>query len=198
MIGLVKLKSIDSIRLLICLALMFVFYFMFGAQNIDRFKAKDIEITKNEEETSIIPSPCNKNVSSKFYSNSTFSVIAVIKTAVNGEIYAKNNNSIENLKECIKKNNVFVENIYGLKSLEKFYILDQYAIYHFVQPKNGSIKFSPYNTLQLGLDPSFEYSLMFFDKNFMIMTMNPDIVRRNTVFIKKNVYPYIFIRVSKH
>ena len=53
----------DSIRVLISLTLILAFYCMFGVQILERFKAKDIGHTKNEEETSIIPSPCNKNVS---------------------------------------------------------------------------------------------------------------------------------------
>ena len=122
-------------------------------------------------------------------------MIGVIKTSNSEALCGKNNSSIGNLKECIKENNVIMENIYGLKSLEKFYLLDQYTLYNLVQPKDGSIKFSPHNTLQLGLDPSFEYSVTFYDKNFMIMTMNPDIVRRNTLIIKKGVYPYLYLRV---
>ena len=56
--SLVKVKWIEfSLRLLISFALVLVFYFMFGAQNMDRIKAKDIEITINEEDTSIIQSP---------------------------------------------------------------------------------------------------------------------------------------------
>ena len=59
MTGMVKMNKIEySLRLLISLALMLVFYCMFGAQNMDRLKEKDTETTKNEEETSIIPSPC--------------------------------------------------------------------------------------------------------------------------------------------
>ena len=48
----------DSIRVLISLAFILVFYCMFGAEIMERFKEKDVEQTKNEEETSIIPSPC--------------------------------------------------------------------------------------------------------------------------------------------
>ena len=50
----------DSIRVLISLTLILAFYCMFGVQILERFKAKDIGHTKNEEETSIIPSPSNK------------------------------------------------------------------------------------------------------------------------------------------
>ena len=64
MTGMVKMNKIEySLRLLISLALMLVFYCMFGAQNMDRLKEKDTETTKNEEETSIIPSPSTKDVS---------------------------------------------------------------------------------------------------------------------------------------
>ena len=59
MMRLVKMRRIkDSIRVLISLALILVFYFMFGVQIMERFKANDVGNTKNEEETSIIPSPC--------------------------------------------------------------------------------------------------------------------------------------------
>ena len=117
----------------------------------------------------------------------------------------KNNDSLEHLKECIKENNVIVENIYddeifyGLKSaMDKFYLLDAYTLYNFVQPKDGSIKFSPHNSFQLGLDPTFEYQVAFYDTNFMIMTINPDIVKRNGLLIKKSVYPFIYLRVNKY
>ena len=115
-------------------------------------------------------------------------------TSIEG-LCGKNNDSLEHLEECIKENNVIVENIYGLKSMDKFYLFDEYTLYDFVQPEDGSIKFSPHNTLQLGLDPTFEYSVAFYDKNFMIITINPDIVRRNELFIKKSVYPFIYLRV---
>ena len=58
MTGMVKMNNEYSLRLLISLALMLVFYCMFGAQNMERLKENDIETTKNEEDTSIIPSPC--------------------------------------------------------------------------------------------------------------------------------------------
>ena len=64
MMRLVKMKRIeDSIRVLISLALLLMFYCMFGKQNMDRLKAKDIETTLNEEDTSFIPSPCTKDLS---------------------------------------------------------------------------------------------------------------------------------------
>ena len=53
----------DSIRVLIILALILVFYCMFGAEIMERFEAKDVEHTQDEEETSIIPSPSTKDVS---------------------------------------------------------------------------------------------------------------------------------------
>ena len=56
-------RTEDSIRVLISLALMLMFYCMFGEQNMDRLKAKDIETTLNEEDTSFIPSPCTKDLS---------------------------------------------------------------------------------------------------------------------------------------
>ena len=124
-------------------------------------------------------------------------MIGVIKTSNSEALCGKNNSSIGNLKKCIKENNVIMENIYGLKSLEKFYLLDQYRLYNFVQPKDGSIKFSPHNTFQLGLDPKYEYSLTFFDKIFMMLTMNPDIVKRNILNIKKGIYSYIYLRVKR-
>ena len=45
------------IRIFISIGLVVTFYFMFGEDIIFKLKAKDIEITKNEEETSVIPSP---------------------------------------------------------------------------------------------------------------------------------------------
>ena len=102
------------------------------------------------------------------------------------------------MKDFIKENNVIVEYIYGLKSLDKFNLLDDYTIYNFIDPvpEDGSIKFSPHNTFQLGLDPKFEYLVSFYDKNFMIMSMNPGIVRRNALNIKKGVFPFIYLRVN--
>ena len=100
------------------------------------------------------------------------------------------------MKDFIKENNVIVENIYGLKSLDKFILLDDYNICNYIHPEDGSIKFSPHNTFQLGLDPKFEYLVSFYDKNFMIMSMNPGIVRRNALNIKKGVFTYIYLRVN--
>ena len=111
-------------------------------------------------------------------------------TSIEG-LCGKNNDSLKHLEECIKENNVIVENIYGLKSMDKFYLFDEYTLYDFVQPEDGSIKFSPHNTFQFGLDPKFEYLVSFYDKNFMIMTMNPDIVRRNALNIKKLRVNYV-------
>ena len=45
------------IRIFISIGLVVVFYFLFGEEIIVKLKVKDIEITKNEEETSVIPSP---------------------------------------------------------------------------------------------------------------------------------------------
>ena len=98
------------------------------------------------------------------------------------------------MKDFIRLNNVIVE--YGLKYLDKFNLLDDYNIINFIQPEDGSIKFSPHNTFQFGLDPKFEYLVQFYDKNFMIMSMNPGIVRRNALNIKKGVFTYIYLRVN--
>ena len=45
------------IRIFISIGLVVVFYFLFGEDIILKLKTKDIEITKNEEETSVMPSP---------------------------------------------------------------------------------------------------------------------------------------------
>ena len=45
------------IRNFISIGLVVVFYFLFGEDIILKLKTKDIEITKNEEETSVMPSP---------------------------------------------------------------------------------------------------------------------------------------------
>ena len=45
------------IRIFISIGLVVVFYFLFGEDIILKLKKQDIEITKNEEETSVIPSP---------------------------------------------------------------------------------------------------------------------------------------------
>ena len=49
------------IRIIISLGLVVVFYFLFGAEIFRRLKAKDIDTTRNEEETSAIPSPGQQN-----------------------------------------------------------------------------------------------------------------------------------------
>ena len=45
------------IRIFISIGLVVVFYFLFGEDIILKLKKQDIEITKNEEETSVMPSP---------------------------------------------------------------------------------------------------------------------------------------------
>ena len=45
------------IRNFISIGLVVVFYFLFGEDIILKLKTKDIEITENEEETSVMPSP---------------------------------------------------------------------------------------------------------------------------------------------
>ena len=69
------------IRIFISIGLVVIFYFMFGEDIILKLKAKDIEITKNEEETSVIPSPgfnrkifMNSNVKKmiNYFNNSIF------------------------------------------------------------------------------------------------------------------------------
>ena len=54
----IKMQSLETfIRIIISLGLVVVFYFLFGAEIFERLKAKDIETTRNEVETSAIPSP---------------------------------------------------------------------------------------------------------------------------------------------
>ena len=56
-----KMQSLESyIRIIISIGLVVAFYFLFGGEIIKRLKAKDIETTRNEEETANIPSPGNK------------------------------------------------------------------------------------------------------------------------------------------
>ena len=56
------MQSLEAfIRIIISIGLLVVFYFLFGAEIFKRLKAKDIETTRNEEETSAIPSPGQKH-----------------------------------------------------------------------------------------------------------------------------------------
>ena len=45
------------IKIIISIGLIVAFYFLFGTEIVNKLEAKDIETTRNEEETSIIPSP---------------------------------------------------------------------------------------------------------------------------------------------
>ena len=57
-----KMQSLEAfIRIIISIGLLVVFYFLFGAEIFRRLKAKDIDTTRNEEETSAIPSPGQQN-----------------------------------------------------------------------------------------------------------------------------------------
>ena len=122
-------------------------------------------------------------------------MIGILESGLpSGGLCVQNNNSIEHLKECLQKKNVYIKN----KSIKKSVLWNNAFIFNFVHPEDGSIKFSYANTFRLRLDPTFEYSIFFFDKNFKLVTINPDIVRRNSFIIRKrSVVINIFLRVTK-
>ena len=45
------------LKIIISIGLIVAFYFLFGTEIVNKLEAKDIETTRNEEETSFIPSP---------------------------------------------------------------------------------------------------------------------------------------------
>ena len=115
-------------------------------------------------------------------------------------ICAGNRSSIEIYRKCVENdNNIFISNatwVPGSSSSDKFYLLDELWVTHFVKPKDGLIKFNKTNTFGIVLDSNFEYIVEFHDRNFVIPTSNPDIVPKNILVIEKNVYTHIYLRVN--
>ena len=74
--------------------------------------------------------------------------------------------------------------------------MDQYYLAHFVKPKDGLIKLNRTNTFGIGLDSDFEYIVEFYDRNFFLISSNPDVVSKNMLMIKKNVYSFIYLKVN--
>ena len=100
----------------------------------------------------------------------------ITKTICDGNI-----SSIELYKKCVEKeNDIFNSTITqqwkkwgklpGSSSFDKFYLLDEYYVGHFVKPKDGLIKLNTTNTFGIGLDSNFEYIVEFHDRNFLIHT----------------------------
>ena len=121
---------------------------------------------------------------------------------VSNSICAGYRSSIELYKKCVDNNHgIFIFNSTLLQqsmnqSSDIFYFLDEYYIAHFVKPKDGLIKFNRTKTFGIALDSNFEYLLEFHDRNLNMPTTNPDIVPKNMLMIKKNVYAFIYLKVN--
>lgn len=118
-------------------------------------------------------------------------------------ICAENINSFELYENCVEKENDFFNStlpkwakLPGSSSFDKFYLLDEYYVAHLVKPKDGLIKLNRTNTFGIGLDSNFEYVVGFYDWNFFLQTSNPDVVQKNMLMIKKNVYTFIYLKVN--
>ena len=115
----------------------------------------------------------------------------------------ENISSIELYKNCVEtSNDIFNTTVPpwikfpGSLTSEKFYLLDENYVFHYVKPKDGLIKFNMTSTFGMGLDPNFEYFVEFHDRNFMLQTSNPDIVPKDILIIRKKVYTVIYLKVN--
>ena len=133
-----------------------------------------------------------------------FSIAAILFTKsgiISKPICTDNVHSFELYKKCVEKENDIYNpplwaKLPGSASSDKFYVLDEYYLAHFVKPKDGLLKLNRTNTFGIGLDSDFEYIVEFYDRNFFLISSNPDVVSKNMLMIKKNVYTFIYLKVN--
>ena len=73
--------------------------------------------------------------------------------------------------------------------------MDMYSIYHMVEPKDGVIGFYESDKLKLLLDPNNQYHVTFYDRNFLLRSNNPEIVKKNGIKIDENAWAHVYLKV---
>ena len=73
-----------------------------------------------------------------------------------------------------------------MKSYKQATQLNGYAAAQMIFPEDGSVGVKQTYKPTLQLDPSFQYSLCLFDKDFLLYVSNPLIVPRSCIKISQN------------
>ena len=130
-------------------------------------------------------------------------IFFVIKSGGNGEAIfnkvCRKKKSVEEFKICMDQNTkLFIKQI-NIKSFKHEILPSSFFTAQMIFPKDGSIgsNKTDYETPTLRLDPSFEYVLRFFDKDFFLYLNNPLIVQRSTLRIKRNsTFLHVHLKVQ--
>ena len=100
----------------------------------------------------------------------------------------------KDLKSCIgNERRALLSKIKGKTD----FFVDNFNVYHRIQPSNGSIKFHWRYSITLKLLPQNEYNLMLFDPAYVIPSNNPELVARTSLMLKRYSIGNLYLKVNK-
>ena len=74
--------------------------------------------------------------------------------------------------------------------------MDWLSIYHMVEPKDGVIGFHESDAFTLLLEPNNQYHVIFYDRNFLLRSNNPEIIKKNGIEIDEKAWAFVYLKVE--
>ena len=195
------MKIVGIAKIFMSFVLVIVYFILFGLESLQRLQDGDITLTRNDEFLENITSPGRKSekklsLTLLIILKLSFDVLVICieqigKSFGTTEKHCSAMSTMDKFKECVDNSRKIVT--VGEKVTTD---MDMYSIYHMVEPRDGVIGFHDSDKLILLLEPNNQYYVTFYDRNFLLRSDNPEIVKKNGITIDEKAWAVVYLKVE--